>query len=77
MKPNCWKNKATVPATCGLAIDVPLIMFVALALVCQVLWTELPGAIMSTQLPLLLNEEKPSLLALEATVIAAGTRAGE
>jgi hypothetical protein len=42
---------AATPATCGEAIDVPLIVFVAVVLVHQAEVMLDPGAKMSTQLP--------------------------
>ena len=39
------------PATCGVAIDVPLIVFVAVSFVFQVDVMLEPGAKMSTQVP--------------------------
>ena len=44
-------NSAAVPVTCGVAIDVPLIVFVAVLLVFQADVMLLPGAKMSTQVP--------------------------
>ena len=40
-----------IPATCGQAIEVPLMVLVALLLVCHVEVMEVPGAKMSKQLP--------------------------
>ena len=68
---------ATAPVTCGVAIDVPLIMLVAELdpIQAEVMFT--PGAEISTQLPVLLNDASTSLLSVAPTVIAFGTRAGE
>ena len=65
------------PATCGEAIDVPEIVVVAELLPIQADVMPTPGAIMSTQDPVLLNEATKSPLVLAATVIAFETRAGE
>ncbi len=56
---------------------MPEIVFVAEVLVCQAEVIATPGAIMSTQLPILLKDAIESLLALAATVMAPGTLAGE
>lgn len=40
-----------MPATCGAAIDVPLLVDVAVLEVCQVERIELPGANRSRQVP--------------------------
>ena len=52
-------------------------VFTAVELVCQVETIALPGAMMSTQLPVFEYEARESLEVLAATVMAAGTRAGE
>ena len=70
-------ERAMAPATCGEAIDVPEIVVVAELLPIQADVMPAPGAIMSTQDPVLLNEATESVLVLAATVIAFGTRAGE
>ncbi len=62
------------PAACGEAIDVPLIVLVAVVPVCQAPVMPCPGAITSTQLPRLEDDAKASALVLAATVSAAGTR---
>src|ERR1700694_3205841 len=72
-----WRYSAIVPATCGVAIDVPLIVFVADALPIHADLMFTPGALMSTQLPRLENDAKPSLMAGAPTVIACGALAGE
>lgn len=46
-----WRCRAATPAVCGVAIDVPLIVRVAVVLVCQADVIETPGANQSTQLP--------------------------
>jgi hypothetical protein len=45
------RYKAATPATCGAAIDVPLIVKVAVSLVCQAEMMLTPGAKRSRQLP--------------------------
>src|SRR5688572_20749487 len=45
------RTSAAAPATCGAAIDVPLIVFVAVLLVCQAEVMLTPGAKMSTHEP--------------------------
>ena len=70
------RNSAAAPVTCGVAIDVPLIVFVAVSLAFQdeVMFT--PGAKMSVQVPKLENEARASLMSEAFTVIASVTRAG-
>ena len=69
------RYRAATPATCGAAIEVPLIVFVAVLLVYHAEVMLEPGAKMSTQVPMLEKEERASVEVDEATVIAAGTRA--
>src|SRR5262249_51110946 len=59
------------------AIDVPLIVFVAVLLEFQsdVMFT--PGPKISTHVPKFENEARVSVLSVAATVIAAATRAGD
>ncbi len=45
------RTSAATPATCGVAIDVPLIVLVAVVPVCQALVIPTPGAKRSTQEP--------------------------
>jgi hypothetical protein len=68
---------ATAPATCGVAIDVPFKVCVAVVDVYQADSTETPGATISTQVPKFENVAKASVVELAATVIALGVRAGE
>ena len=70
------KYSAATPATCGAAIEVPPIVRVAVLLVCQAEVIELPGAIISTHVPILEKAEIESDEFDEATVIALATRAG-
>src|SRR5690349_9942224 len=51
---------AAAPATCGAAMEVPLMVLVAVSLVHQALVMPVPGAKMSTQGPQLLNVERES-----------------
>jgi hypothetical protein len=71
------RNNAATPATCGVAIDVPEIVLVAVSLVRHAEVMLLPGAKMSTQVPKFENDERASVVVVEPTVIAAGARAGE
>lgn len=68
---------AASPATCGEAMDVPLIVLVAVVEVDQVDLIELPGAKRSTQVPVFEKLERASLLDVAPTVMADGSRAGE
>src|SRR5438046_1951960 len=70
-------TRAEAPVTCGVAIEVPLIVFVAVSLVSHddVMFT--PGAKMSTHVPKLEKEARLSLMSVAPTVMAPGTRAGE
>src|SRR5262245_19674482 len=65
------------PVTCGVAIEVPLIVFVAVSLVFQAEVIELPGAKRSRHVPKLENEALASVLVVAPIVFAAATRAGE
>ena len=56
---------------------MPEIVFIAEVLVCQAEVIPTPGAMMSTQLPILLKDAIKSLLPLAATVTAPGTLAGD
>ena len=60
-----------------MAIDVPLMVFVAVLLVFHADVIEEPGAKMSRQVPMLENGDRASVLVVDPTVIAFGTRAGE
>jgi len=68
----------TTPATCGDAIDVPLIVLVAVSLVLHALVMSSPGAKTSTQVPKLEKEERrsSSSVPLWATVVAPTVMAG-
>ena len=65
------------PVTCGVAIEVPLIVFVAVSLVFHAEVMLLPGAKMSRHVPKFENEARASELVVAPTVLAAATRAGE
>ena len=71
------RNNAATPVTCGVAIDVPEIVFVAVSLVFHDEVMLLPGAKMSTQVPKFENDERASVVVVEPTVIALGSRDGE
>ena len=71
------KYKAATPATCGDAIEVPEIVFVAVSDVYQADVIEEPGAKMSRQVPKFENDERASVSVVEPTVIAFAARAGE
>ena len=71
------RNNAATPVTCGVAIDVPEIVLVAVSLVRHDDVMLLPGAKMSTHVPKFENEERASLVVVEPTVIAFAVRAGD
>jgi hypothetical protein len=71
------KKRAATPATCGVAIEVPLSVAVAVSLLNQDDKMLEPGANISTTLPKLENDERASFIVVDPTVIAAATRAGE
>ena len=71
------KNSAATPATCGVAIEVPEIVCVAVSLVLYDERMLEPGAKISTQDPKFENDERASVSAVDPTVIALATRAGE
>ena len=66
--------EAAAPATCGDAIEVPLIVLVPPVYQAEVI--DEPGAKMSRHDPKLENDERVSLLVVEPTVITRGSRAG-
>ena len=80
----CWgvacgvapRTSAAAPATCGAAIEVPLMVLVAVSLVFHAEVMFSPGAKMSVQVPKLEKEARASVLVVALTVIASGTRAG-
>lgn len=66
------KNKAATPGTCGVAIEVPEIVFVAVSLAFQDEVMLEPGAKTSTHVPKFENDERRSVLVVEPTVMALG-----
>jgi hypothetical protein len=72
-----WRYSAATPATWGVAIDVPEIVFVAVFDVRQEEVMLTPGARISTPAPKFENEANASLLSVAPTVIASATRAGD
>ena len=68
---------AATPATCGAAIDVPLIVLVAVSDVDHAEVMLEPGAKMSRHVPKFENDDRASLLVVAPTVIASATRAGD
>ena len=71
------RNNAATPVTCGVAIDVPEMVLVAVSLVFHEDVMPLPGAKISRQVPKLENDERASLVVVDPTVIALATRAGD
>ena len=71
------RYSAAAPVTCGVAIDVPLMVFVAVFELYQSDVMLTPGALMSTQLPKFEKYAKPSLMSVAPTVIADGSLDGE
>jgi len=69
--------EAAMPATCGQAMDVPEIVFVAVLEPIQADMMLLPGAKVSTQVPKLEKLERASVLVLEPTQMPKGADAGE
>src|SRR5262249_41707442 len=69
-------TSAAAPVTCGVAIEVPLIVFVAVSLVfhAEVMFT--PGAKMSRQGPKFENEARLLLLSVGPTVVGVASPAG-
>ena len=74
---NSSRISAAAPATCGEAIEVPLIVFDASSLVFQADVIEEPGAKMSTQDPVLEKLDLASEIVVEPTVRASGVLAGD
>src|ERR1044071_2680815 len=71
------KYSAATPATCGVAIDVPLMVFVAVSDVYHEDSIEEPGAKMSTHVPMFEKSDFASVEVVEPTVSAAATRPGD
>ena len=72
-----WMIKATTPATCGDAIDVPLMVFVAELLDFHADVMLEPGAKMSTHEPKFEYDARASVDVVAPTAIALAARAGE
>ena len=68
---------AATPATCGDAMDVPLIVLVAVVDVCHADVIDEPGAYTCVQLPQFENEDLASLLVDDITLVTADALAGE
>ena len=73
----CPSSTAAAPATCGVAIDVPDRVLVAVGLVYQSETICEPGAKVSTQVPKLEYDARASVRSVAATVRAAAARAGD
>src|SRR5262245_60170337 len=71
------RYRAATPVTCGVAIEVPLIVLVAVSPVAHAEVMLTPGENRSTQLPMLAHEGFPSAGPVALTVSAAATRAGD
>src|SRR5690606_36681063 len=71
------RYSAAAPATCGVAIDVPLMVLESVSLPIQADVMSLPGAKMSTQRPMLEKLDRASVLVVEPTLMASSVRAGE
>ena len=67
------RTRAAAPATCGAAIEVPLIVAVAVLLVLHADVMPWPGAKRSVQVPKLENEARVSAVVVALTVIASAT----
>jgi hypothetical protein len=63
--PNWERYRAATPATCGVAIDVPLMVLVAVSLVFHVEVMLEPGAKTSTQVPKFENDERASVVVVD------------
>src|ERR1044072_3006682 len=61
------RNNAATPVTCGVAIDVPEIVLVAVSLVLHADVMLLPGAKMSRHVPKFENDERASVVVVEPT----------
>jgi hypothetical protein len=72
-----WRYNAATPATCGVAMEVPLRTVVAVSLVYQSDVIESPGANMSNTDPILEKDATLSEMSVAPTVMASVTRAGE
>src|SRR4051794_17745913 len=70
-------SRAAAPVTCGVAIDVPLMVLVAVVDVYHDDVMLEPGANRSTHGPMFENDERASVEVVDPTVSAFGTRDGE
>jgi len=68
---------AAAPETCGQAMEVPDLLVPPVSVFAEADLMLDPGAKISTQGPKLLKYDLASLLVVEPTVIAVGTKAGE
>ena len=75
--PNVALYSAATPATCGDAIEVPLMVLVAVVEVCQADVIDEPGAYTCAQLPQFENDDLASLLVELMTLVTADALAGE
>src|SRR5215467_16204885 len=71
------RNSAATPVTCGVAIDVPEIVFVAVSLVFHDDVMLLPGAKISRHVPKFENDARASVVVVAPTVMALAARAGD
>src|SRR3954453_6460925 len=71
------RESAPTPATCGDAIEVPLMVLVAVVELYHDEVMLLPGAKMSTHVPQLENEARASVLVVAPTEMAVGALPGE
>src|SRR5688572_7416728 len=74
------RYSADRPATCGAAMDVPLMVLVAAVLPIQAEVMFWPGAKTSTQAPKFENAartSRPAVIVVAATVVAVGVEAGD
>src|SRR5918996_5103828 len=69
-----WRYCAATPAVCGVAIDVPLMVFVDVLVRNHADVMDTPGANQSTQLPKSLKLARASFWSLAPTVSASPTR---
>src|SRR2546426_4707838 len=72
-----WRYSAATPVVWGVAIDVRLMVLVAVLLVFQADVMSTPGANQSTQLPMFAHRGLRSVMSVALIVMASGTRAGE
>ena len=73
----CCRYSAATPATCGVAMEVPEIVTVAVGEVHHAEVIDCPGAKMSTHGPQFENDARMSFDAVAPTVMAVGSLAGD